>query len=116
MCDCIFCKIVKGDIPSKRLYEDDNFIVIRDINPLCKVHDIIIPKKHIKSINEIEECDEKMFATLFTVAKKIAKMEGMDESGYRVVVNAGPDAGQSVPHFHAHVLGGENLKGKLQGM
>ena len=116
MCDCIFCKIVKGDIPSPRLYEDENFIVIRDINPLCKVHDLIITKKHIKSVNEIEKDDEKIFASLFSVVKKIAAMENMAESGYRVVVNSGKDSGQAVPHFHAHVLGGEDLKGKLQGM
>lgn len=113
---CVFCEIVKGKIPSTKLYEDENFIVIRDIKPLCKVHDLIITKKHIKSVNEIEEQDGKIFASLFSVAKKIAELEKIAADGFRIVVNSGKNSGQIVPHFHAHILGGENLVGKLQGM
>lgn len=108
--NCIFCKIVKGLIPSSKLYEDDNFIVIRDINPLYKVHDLIITKKHIASVNEVNETDSEIFGSVFPVAKKIAEIENVSADGFRLVVNSGKDAGQLVPHFHMHLLAGEKLR------
>lgn len=110
MDNCIFCKIVKGVIPSSKLYEDDNFIVIKDINPLYKVHDLIITKKHIASVNEVIEKDSAVFGSIFTVAKKIAEMENAGADGFRLVVNSGKNAGQLVPHFHMHLLAGEKLR------
>ena len=107
--NCIFCKIVKGDIPSSKLYEDDDFIVIRDINPLYKVHDLIITKKHIASVNEVNETDSEIFGSVFSVAKKIAEIENVSADGFRLVVNSGKNAGQLVPHFHMHLLAGEKL-------
>jgi histidine triad (HIT) family protein len=110
MNDCIFCKIIEGKIPSTKVYEDELFIVIRDINPLYKVHDLIITKKHISSVNEVDNSDKEIFASIFSVAKKVAQLEGTTESGYRLTVNSGKDAGQLVPHFHMHILGGEKLR------
>lgn len=109
MNDCIFCKIIEGKIPSNKLYEDEFFIVIKDINPLYKVHDLIITKKHIASVNDVEAVDHKIFSSVFSVAKKIAKLENITENGYRLTVNSGTNAGQIVPHFHMHLLGGEKL-------
>lgn len=108
--NCIFCKIIKGQIPSSKLYEDDNFIVIRDINPLYKVHTLIITKKHIASVNEVTDGDSEIFRSLFSVAKKIAEKENVNGSGFRLVVNSGENAGQLVPHFHMHLLAGEKLR------
>jgi len=110
MNDCIFCRIIKGEIPSTKIYEDEFFIVIKDINPLYKVHDLIITKKHIASVNEVEESDGANFASLFTVAKKVAEIENLTEDGYRLTVNTGKNAGQIVPHFHMHLLGGQKLR------
>jgi histidine triad (HIT) family protein len=110
MNDCIFCKIIEGKIPSTKVYEDEFFIVIKDINPLYKVHDLIITKKHIASVNEVENSDDTLLASIFSVAKKVAQIENIAESGYRLTVNSGKDAGQLVPHFHMHILGGEKLR------
>jgi histidine triad (HIT) family protein len=110
MSDCIFCKIIEGRIPSTKIYEDEFFIVIKDINPLYKVHDLIITKKHIASVKEVEDSDNTIFASIFSVAKKVALLEGITGNGYRLTVNSGKDAGQLVPHFHMHILGGEKLR------
>jgi len=110
MNDCIFCKIIEGKIPSTKVYEDEFVIVIKDINPIYKVHDLIITKKHISSVNEVDNSDQEIFASIFSVAKKVAQIEGITENGYRLTVNSGKDAGQLVPHFHMHLLGGEKLK------
>ncbi|HNW81616.1 MAG TPA: histidine triad nucleotide-binding protein [bacterium] len=108
--NCIFCKIIEGKIPSPRVYEDENFIVIRDINPLYKVHDLIITKKHIVSVNEVVESDSQIFCSIFSIAKKIAEIENVSAEGFRLVVNSGKNAGQLVPHFHMHLLAGEKLR------
>lgn len=110
MDNCIFCKIIEGKIPSARIFENEDFIVIRDINPLYKVHDLIITKKHIPSINDVTETDSAIFASIFSVAKKIAEIENVTADGYRVAVNSGKNAGQLVPHFHMHFLAGEKLR------
>ena len=107
--DCIFCKIVKGEIPSKKVYEDEEILAFEDINPMAPVHILVIPKKHIKSVNELEEEDNKLIGKIFLVIKNIAKEKGIDEKGYRVVTNIGENGGQEVKHLHFHILGGKKL-------
>lgn len=107
--DCIFCKIAAGVIPSTVVYEDEKILAFRDINPEAPTHILIIPKKHIKSINDIDSSDEGLIGYIFTAAKNIAKAEGIDESGYRIVSNCGDNGGQTVPHIHFHLLGGRSL-------
>ena len=107
--DCIFCKIVKGEIPSKKVYEDEEILAFEDINPMAPVHILVIPKKHIKSVNELEKEDNKLIAKIFLVIKNIAKEKGIDEKGYRVVTNIGENGGQEVKHLHFHILGGKKL-------
>jgi histidine triad (HIT) family protein len=108
--NCIFCKIAAGLIPSNKVYEDESIFAFRDINPEAPVHILIIPKKHISSVNDLELGDEELIGKIFITAKKIAKDEGISESGFRIVTNCGRDGGQTVPHLHFHILGGRNLK------
>ena len=108
--DCLFCKIVKGEIPCTKVYEDDKVFSFKDIDPKAPVHILIVPKKHISSLNEITEEDSELIAYIFTVIKKLAKELGVAESGYRVVSNCGEDGGQSVFHIHFHLLGGRTLQ------
>lgn len=110
MSNCIFCKIISGEIPAKKVFENDNIIAFNDINPEAPVHILIIPKKHIASVNEITEQDINIIGEIFLAAKEIAKNQGVSEDGYRVVTNCGEKAGQSVQHLHYHLLGGRNLK------
>ncbi|MCY6354855.1 histidine triad nucleotide-binding protein [Clostridium sp. ZS2-4] len=107
--ECIFCKIIKGDIPAKKVYEDDMILSFEDINPAAPVHVLVIPKKHIKSLNELEDDDANIISHIFTVSRDIAKKFNIDESGYRVIMNCGNDGGQEVPHIHFHILGRRNL-------
>lgn len=107
--DCIFCKIIKGEIPSDKVYEDSQVISFKDINPEAPFHVLIIPKRHISSINDLTEKDEELIGHVYTVAAKIAKQFNIDESGYRIVSNCGKDAGQTVWHVHFHFLAGRNL-------
>lgn len=109
MSDCIFCKIINGEIPSEKLYEDDKVLAFNDINPEAPVHFLVIPKKHIKNINEITEEDSVIIAHVFKVIKKITQDLGISEDGYRVVTNIGQNGGQTVDHMHFHILGGRNL-------
>jgi histidine triad (HIT) family protein len=109
MDNCIFCSIVEGKIPSKKVYEDDKVFAFWDINPAAPVHVLIIPKQHIESINELDENNMHITGHIYNAAKKIAKELGVSESGYRVVSNCGKDAGQTVFHIHFHLLGGRNL-------
>ena len=111
--DCLFCKIIKGDIPSTKVYEDEFVYAFKDINPEAPVHILVVPKKHIKSMNEIEEIDEKLIGKIFFAIKKIAKEQGIAEQGYRVISNCGKDAGQTVMHLHFHILGGRKLGEKI---
>ncbi len=113
MDDCLFCKIVKGEIPSTKVYEDEFVYAFKDINPEAPVHILVIPKKHIESINKIEKEDEELIGKIFTTIKKVAKDQGIAESGYRVVSNCGKDAGQTVMHLHFHILGGKTLGEKV---
>ena len=105
---CLFCKIAAGEIPSTKVYENDRILAFRDIAPMAPTHILVIPKEHIPSVDGItgENCD--IVAHIFTVIPKIAAAEGLT-GGYRVVSNCGPDAGQTVPHLHFHILGGKEL-------
>ena len=111
--DCLFCKIIKGDIPSTKVYEDEFVYAFKDINPEAPVHILVVPKKHIKSMNEIEETDENLIGKIFFAIKKIAQEQGVAEQGYRVISNCGKDAGQTVMHLHFHILGGRKLGEKI---
>jgi histidine triad (HIT) family protein len=110
MDDCLFCKIAKGEVPCTKVYEDDKVLCFKDIVPGAPVHVLIVPKKHIPSLNEITEEDSELFSHAFMVIKKLAEELGVSESGYRVVSNCGEDGGQSVPHIHFHLLGGRALQ------
>ena len=107
--NCLFCKIIKGEIPSTKVYEDDEILAFRDINPLAPVHVLVIPKKHISSLVEMQPEDEAIVGRIYTVINKIAKQENIFESGFRVVVNCGEDGGQEVKHLHFHLIGGKKL-------
>lgn len=109
MDDCIFCKIVAGEIPSKKVYEDQNWYAFRDIEPCAPVHVLVIPKHHVKNILALDEESNINFSDFFLVVKKIAEQEGLKESGFRLVVNTGEKAGQTVFHFHAHIIGGKDM-------
>ncbi|MCL2179508.1 MAG: histidine triad nucleotide-binding protein [Treponema sp.] len=109
MSDCIFCKIAAGEIPSKKLYEDDEMLVFLDITPMAPVHYLVIPKKHIQSLLELEEADTALLGRLFFKAQEIAKEKGCEEKGGRFVINAKTDGGQTVDHLHIHFLGGRAL-------
>ncbi len=107
--DCIFCKIISGEIPSKPVFEDDEILAFDDINPQAPVHTLIIPKKHIPTINDIKESDILLTGKLIQTAKNIAAEKGLSENGYRLVMNCQEGAGQTVFHIHLHLLGGRNM-------
>lgn len=106
--DCLFCKIINGEIPSNKVYEDDQVFAFRDIVPQAPTHILIIPKQHIKSAAEIDESNSAVVAHIFEVAAKIAKQEGLDD-GFRIVNNCGDIAGQTVKHLHFHLMGGREF-------
>ena len=112
--ETIFSKIIRREIPSDIIYQDDSVTAFRDISPQAPVHILIIPNKIIPTVNDIGEDDEKVLGHLFTVAAKLAKQEGIEESGYRLIMNCNKDGGQEVYHLHMHLLGGKQL-GKLIG-
>lgn len=111
--DCIFCKILNGDIPSKKVYENEFVYAFHDINPLAPVHVIVIPKVHIESANKIDKANSNYIAKIFESIPNITKELGVSEDGYRVITNIGVNGGQTVKHIHFHVLGGEKLSNKL---
>lgn len=104
--DCLFCKIIKKEVPSNFLYEDKDLVVFRDINPAAPVHLLIVPKKHIRSVNDIEQADSGIIAKLFWVAKEMAKKEGVSQSGYKLLFNVEKGGGQEIFHLHLHLIGG----------
>ncbi len=106
--DCVFCKIIAGEIPSTKVYEDDEILAFRDINPQAPTHILVIPKQHIGGVHEINDGNFEIVAKIFVKIAQIAKQEGL-ENGYRVVSNVGEDGGQTVPHLHFHILGGKKL-------
>lgn len=107
---CIFCKIINGEIPSNKIYEDDKVLAFHDISPEAPVHFLVIPKEHIKSVNELNEKNADIISHIFLVINKIVRDLNIAETGYRVVNNCGKDGGQTVDHMHFHVLGQRDLK------
>lgn len=109
MSDCLFCKIINGDIPCDKVYEDDKVLAFNDIDPQAPVHFLVIPKEHIQSAALICENNSGIVAHIFEVIAKIAAEKGISEKGFRVVTNCGEDGGQTVGHLHFHVLAGRNI-------
>jgi histidine triad (HIT) family protein len=109
MGNCIFCRIVAGEIKAKVVYEDDDVIAFEDIRPQAPVHMLIIPRRHIERVNDLKEEDERLIGHLVLVAKKIAAEKKIAESGYRLVLNCNRDSGQEVFHIHLHLLGGRRM-------
>ncbi|BEP29678.1 histidine triad nucleotide-binding protein [Helicovermis profundi] len=110
MSDCIFCKIVNGEIPSKKAYEDDKILAFYDLNPVAPVHILIVPKIHINSIVDLDSKSIEYVTYIMTKIKDLAKELGVDESGFRLVTNVGDDGGQTVEHLHFHLVGGRPLE------
>jgi len=109
MNDCLFCKMIAGEIPCNIVYENESVFAFRDIDPKAPTHILLIPRKHIRSINELGESDQTLAGELLLIAKKIAKDEGIDESGFRTIFNTNSDGGQTVFHMHMHILGGRKM-------
>lgn len=112
MAECIFCKIIKGDIPSKKVYEDDAVLAFDDISPMAPVHVIIIPKKHIATLLDVDTNADTM-GRLMAAAQQVAKMKQVADSGFRLAINCNADGGQVVFHLHMHLLGGRKLEDPL---
>ena len=108
MSDCLFCKIIAGEIPSTKVYEDETILAFRDIAPQAPCHVLVVPKAHIEDTNGITAENSAVIAHIFEVVPQIAKAEGL-VNGYRVASNCGPDSGQTVPHLHFHILGGKQM-------
>ncbi|HUR77305.1 MAG TPA: histidine triad nucleotide-binding protein [Acidimicrobiales bacterium] len=107
--NCLFCKIVDGEIPATVVVDDDQVMAFRDLNPVAPTHVLVIPKRHISAADQIGPDDAAVLAAMFVAAKQAAAVDGVDQTGYRTVFNVGDDAGQSVPHLHLHVLGGRQM-------
>jgi histidine triad (HIT) family protein len=115
MSDCIFCKIIEGQLPSKKLYEDEEMLAFFDINPATPVHFLVVPKKHIKSLLDMEAEDSALLGRVLHKAGELAKQQGCGEKGGRFIINAKSDGGQTVDHLHVHFLGGTALGAGLLG-
>ena len=111
--ECLFCRIVAGEVPSDIVYQDKEFLAFRDINPQAPKHLILIPKTHIESLTELTEQQQELIGRLMILATKLAWKEGVAESGYRLTVNCGREGGQIIPHLHFHLIGGRKLSGQL---
>lgn len=111
--DCIFCKISKGEIPSEKVYEDEEILAFKDINPAAPIHVLIIPKKHITNLMEVSDQDHQLMGKITVVMQKVAKQLGVDEKGFRIICNCGPDSGQEVMHLHFHLLAGRTMGPKI---
>lgn len=111
--DCLFCKIAAKQIPSTKVYEDEYVYAFKDIHPVAPVHIIVIPKKHIESVNEIDERNSRDVQKVFEVIPKIARIAMIKEKGYRVITNIGENGGQTVKHLHFHIIGGKKLGDKI---
>ncbi len=109
MSSCLFCNIAAGKIPSTEIYSDQNFFAFRDIEPQAPTHILVIPRNHVSSLVQLQDEDNSMMGNLILVAKNIASSQGLDEGGYRFVINCGDDGGQTVGHIHLHILGGRSL-------
>lgn len=111
--DCIFCQIVAGEVPSEIIHQDKRVAAFRDINPQAPLHLLIIPKKHIPTLADLSQEETSLAGHMVEVANQLARIEGVTESGYRLVINSGQEGGQLVPHLHLHLLGGRQLSGSL---
>ena len=109
MADCLFCKIIRREIPGKIVYEDDELLAFEDINPQAPTHLLVIPKRHIESLNALEDGDDQIVGAIVRRAAEIAKQRGISGGGYRTVFNTNRDAGQTVFHIHLHLLGGRSM-------
>jgi histidine triad (HIT) family protein len=109
MPDCIFCKIISGEIPGSRVYEDDHAIVVKDINPQAPLHLLAVPKKHFSGVHEVASDGAALFGHLFSAIRSVVEKEELAEKGYRLVINFGEKAGQTVPHIHVHILSGRTM-------
>ena len=111
--NCIFCKIIRGEIPPAKVYEDDEILAFNDVNPVTPIHILVIPKKHINSLADMKPEDEKLVGRIYGVINKIAEDKGFKEEGFRVIVNCGKNGGQEVMHLHFHILAGKQLGEKI---
>ena len=110
---CVFCKIVSSEVKATIVYSDEQATAFRDIHPVARTHILIVPNRHIESVNSLEGEDEQLIGHLFTVARQLAKEEGIDKGGYRTIVNTGVDGGQTVFHLHVHLIGGKRIRQML---
>ena len=113
--DCVFCKIIKGEIPTEKVYETEEILAFKDINPAAPIHILVVPKKHISMLTDLKPEDEALIGKIYTTINKIAEQEGFKKQGYRVIANCGKDSGQEVMHLHFHLLGGRKLGAKIIG-
>jgi histidine triad (HIT) family protein len=111
--ECVFCRIVAGEIPADIVYQDEDFLAFRDIMPKAPTHVLIIPRIHIASVAELTDGQQKLAGRLIIIAKNLAKKQGIAGKGYRLVMNCGPEGGQVVPHLHLHLLGGRQMDARL---
>lgn len=107
--DCLFCKIVAGDIPANKVLETDTVLAFRDVNPAAPTHALVVPKEHVRDASTLDAGHATLLSDLVAAANEVARADGVAESGYRLVLNVGPDAGQSVFHLHLHVVGGRHM-------
>ncbi len=110
MPECTFCRIIAGEAPSDKLYEDGEVTAFRDIHPVAPTHVLVVPNKHIASVNELTSEDESLVGRLFIVARQVAEEEGIDKTGYRLIINTGRDGGQVIYHLHLHLIGGHRMR------
>jgi histidine triad (HIT) family protein len=108
--DCHFCKIIAGEAPARIIFKDDQVTAFRDIHPVAPTHILVVPNRHISSLNELQAEDEPLIGHLFSIARDLAKQEGIDENGYRIINNTGSDGGQTVFHMHFHLIGGQRMR------
>ncbi len=113
--NCVFCKIIKKEIPAEIVYEDEEIMAFKDINPAAPVHILVIPKKHIEKLTDITTEDEMLIGKIYTAINKIAEKIGVSQNGFRVIANCGENGGQVVKHIHFHILGGKKLGDKIVG-
>jgi histidine triad (HIT) family protein len=111
--ECIFCRIVAGEVPGDIVYQDEDFLAFRDILPKAPTHVLIIPKTHITSAAELADGHQELAGYLIIIAKNLAEKEGIAKKGYRLVINCGPEGGQVVPHLHLHLIGGRQMDARL---
>ncbi|MDZ7374663.1 MAG: histidine triad nucleotide-binding protein [candidate division KSB1 bacterium] len=107
--ECVFCNILRGQLPAEFVYENERVVAFRDINPQAPVHVLIVPRKHIASTNEVRPEDQQLLGEMILVAQKVAQAEGIAQSGYRLVINCNEDSGQEIYHLHLHLLGGRRM-------